>query len=111
MITVRKPKETITGISCHRIETESLRYGPSAVLKKGIKQYDESRDATTGRHGNDATKTTDNDSKNNFRSEEAVYKATKSEYRFCPRSDAISVCHPIQHGSQYKSYYLIILLN
>ena len=35
------------------------------------KQYDETRDATTRRHGIDATKTTDNDSKNNFRSIQA----------------------------------------
>ena len=34
-------------------------------------QYDETRDATTRRHGIDATKTTDNDSKNNFRSIQA----------------------------------------
>ena len=34
------------------------------------KQYGETRDATTLRHGIDAAKTTDNDSLNQFRSEE-----------------------------------------
>ena len=34
MIKVWKPKETIKDLSCHRIETESLRHCPRAFLKK-----------------------------------------------------------------------------
>ena len=49
-------------------------------------------DATTRGHGTDATKTTDNESKNNFRSEEMFPRLRNSEYRFCLWSDGIFLC-------------------
>ena len=48
------------------------------------KQYDETRDATTRRHGTDATKTTDNGSKNNFRSEEVFPRPRNLSIDFVP---------------------------
>ena len=71
------------------IKITQRRHTPRHEEKPAVprrKQYDETRDGTTGRHGTNATKTTDNDSKNNFRSEEVF-----PEYRFCPRSDAILI--------------------
>ena len=50
----------------------------------GAPKNDETRDTATRRHGTDSTRTTDN-----FSKRRSVSKATKSEYRFCPRSDAI----------------------
>ena len=50
------------------------------------------RDATTRGHGTDATKTTDNDSKNTFRSEEMFPRPRNSAYRFYTRSDGIFLC-------------------
>ena len=47
-------------------------------------RYDETRDATTRRHGTDATKTTDNDSKNNFRSEEVFLRPRNLSIDFVP---------------------------
>ena len=48
------------------------------------KQYDETRDATTRRNGIDATKTTDNGSKNSFRSEEVFPRARNVSIDFVP---------------------------
>ena len=65
------------------IKMTQRRHKPIAMPRR--KQYDETGDAAaTRRHGTDDTKTTDNDSKNNFRSEEVFPRPRNLSIDFVP---------------------------
>ena len=63
------------GINATKIEKTGIHFKTDvfaavAIVDAKAPKYDETRDTTTRRHGTDATKATDNYSKNNFRTEE-----------------------------------------